>query len=88
MTELYEVTVERTLATTIWVEAEDRDTARIEARELADGMPADEWDDVGAFTLDLFGPHADLPGRVEQVWVGGEHGRWVHGDDYDAGVRS
>lgn len=82
---LYEVTVERTQQATLWIDADDKEAARIDAEELADAIGEYEWE---FFSKDIsIAPRADLPPHVEQVWVGGDDGRFIHGEEYDEGTR-
>ena len=83
---LYEVLVERYIQATIWIDAADPEEARTGAIELSDALPEGDWEhgNTGAAVM----PRAALAPHVDEVWVGGEAGSWVHGDDYDKGVRS
>ena len=84
---LYEVVVERTFRTSVFVDAPDRTEARQGAEELADATNIVHWDEDFRPEVTVLEKYS-LPGNVYEVWVGGETGRWVHGDEYDAGVRA
>lgn len=82
---LYEVLVERYIQATIWIDAADPEEARTGAIELSDAFPEGDWEHGSTDTAVM--PRETLAPYGDAVWVGGEAGRWVHGDDYDAGVR-
>lgn len=83
---LYEVLVERYIQATIWIDAADPEEARTGAIELSDASPEGDWEHGSTDAAVM--PRSSLQDHVGQVWVGGEGGHWVHGDDYDMGLLS
>jgi hypothetical protein len=82
---LYEVTVERTEQATLWIEADDKAAARLDADELTDAIPENEWE---FFDKDIcIAPRAELPAHADRVWVGGEDGDWLERDEYEPEVQ-
>ena len=83
---LYQVEVERTLRTVIYIDAVDGSEAREGASELADSLDAGggDWE---MLDNDVCHREIEKPSPDYDVWVGGEMGRWVGCYEYEAGER-